>query len=61
MSKDKNVIKKDTGKLVREFNYAKGDVKLNFSLRVDIKQHLKDFIEILENSLRDVKEELAKK
>ncbi len=45
----------------REFNYMLGDVNLKFSLRTDIKQQLKDFSQILERALEDVKAELAKK
>lgn len=51
---------KDTGILTRQFSYKKGEVKLEFSLRVDIKQGLKDFKECLEEALKDVQAEIAK-
>lgn len=42
----------------KTFNFAKGNVKLDFTLRVDIKQELKDFQECLEAALSDVKKEI---
>lgn len=45
----------------RQFAYQKGGVSLSFSLRTDIKQEMKDFVECLEAAITDVKEEIAKK
>lgn len=42
----------------KNFSYSKGDVSLNFSLRTDIKQQLKDFLEILKVAIKDVEEQL---
>lgn len=61
MGKDKGVLRRDTAELRRQFSYNKGICNLNFTLRVDIKQELKDFLEILEAAKADVKAELDKK
>lgn len=42
----------------RTFKYTKNDVTLDFSLRTDIKQQLKDFKECLEAALVDVEAEI---
>lgn len=44
----------------KTWNYAKGTVNLNFTLRVDIKQQMKDWLEILDRAKADVEEELRK-
>lgn len=38
----------------KTFSYKKGTVQLSFTLRVDVKQELKDFTECLEAALKDV-------
>lgn len=38
----------------RTFTYRKGGVQLSFTLRVDVKTELKDFIECLEAAQADV-------
>lgn len=38
----------------REFKYKKGLVELNFTLRIDIKQELKDFRELLADATADL-------
>ena len=45
----------------KTFSYAKGDTNLNFTLRIDIKDELKDFLVCLEKSVEEVKAEIAKK
>lgn len=60
MAKDK-ILHRDTAELRRQFSYNKGSCNLSFSLRVDIKQELKDFKEILEAALADIEAELDKK
>jgi len=52
-----NIIKKDHVQN-KTFNYSKGEVNLDFTLRVDIKTQLKDFLEILKVSIKDVEEEI---
>lgn len=54
-------LKKDTGQRSRVFSYSKGDVSLTFTLRTDINIQLKDFLELLESAVVDVKEELESK
>jgi len=50
----------------RQFNYTKQvagtaqDTSLNFSLRTDVKNELKAFLELLEAAVVDVKEEILK-
>jgi len=44
----------------KEFNYELGHIKLNFSLRTDIKDELKGFKQLLERALKDIDEELTK-
>lgn len=55
----KKILKKDH-KNIKSFNYKKGNVSLNFSLRIDIKGDLKDFQECLEVALEEVKGEIDK-
>lgn len=43
------------------FSYSKGKVSLNFNLRTDIKEDLKNFKELLEIAIKEVKEEIEKK
>ena len=63
MSSSKNIQKQI---LKREhierktFSYAFGTCKLEFSLRTDIKQELKDFLVCLEAGAEEVKAELKK-
>ena len=45
----------------KNFSYSKGKVSLNFSLRTDIKQELKNFLELLKVAQEEVLEELKKK
>ena len=44
----------------KTFNFQKGNVRLEFSLRVDIKSELKDFSALLEVAKKEVDEELLK-
>lgn len=45
----------------KQFSYSKGECKLNFNLRTDIKSQLKDFSELLKVALKEVEEEINKK
>lgn len=45
----------------RQFSYSKGRTNLSFQLRIDIKTELREFIELLEQALKDVTEEFYKK
>jgi len=42
----------------KTFNYAKGKVTLNFTLRTDVKNELKDFLELLKVAQEEVKNEI---
>ena len=44
----------------KTFNFAKGKTTLNFILRTDIKNELKDFKQCLEAALSEVENELNK-
>lgn len=50
-------IEKTTSK---SFSYSKGNVNLSFTLRVDVKQDLKDFFECLKVAIKEVNEEIEK-
>lgn len=43
----------------KEFNYTRNGVGLNFTLRTDIKQELKDFLELLNEAIKDVSAEIT--
>lgn len=45
----------------KKFEYSKGNVNLSFTLRTDIKNELKIFLELLNVATKDVQEELDKK
>ena len=45
----------------RTFSYSKGDIKLNFTLRIDTKSQLKDFKELLLKAVDDVSEEIERR
>lgn len=57
---DKKILQREQTEN-KSFGYKKGNVQLNFTLRVDIKQELKDFKECLEAALSDVDKVLAEK
>lgn len=42
----------------KNFSYSKGKISLNFSLRTDIKQEMKDFLELLKVAQKEVELEL---
>ena len=44
----------------KEFNYVLGNIKLNFTLRTDVKAEMKGFKELMERAIKDLDEELAK-
>ena len=45
----------------KSFNFSKGSVSLDFTLRTDIKSQLQDFKEILQQAIFDVDKEINKK
>lgn len=49
---------KSDNKVSKQFSYSKGNVALNFTLRIDIKNELKDFLECLKVAQKEVEEEL---
>jgi len=51
---------KTDNKTNKTFSYLKGDVKLNFTLRIDIKTELKDFLEILKVAQKEIEKEINK-
>jgi len=53
-----NNIKKNN-KINKNYSYEKGECKLNFSLRIDIKNELKDFLELLKVAVKDIEEDLV--
>ena len=57
-----NIFKKvkTNNTIQKNFSYSKGRVSLNFSLRTDIKQELKDFIELLKIDQEEVIKEINK-
>lgn len=57
-NKNKNILTRNTGNRVREFNYTYGNTSLKFSLRTDIKTQLKDFLGLLKAAVEDVEKEL---
>lgn len=52
-----NQVKTDN-KTTKNFSYTKGKVSLNFTLRIDIKNELKDFLELLKVAQKEVESEL---
>lgn len=42
----------------KNYDYAQGKVTLRFSLRTDIKQEMKDFLELLGIAQRQIEEDL---
>ena len=47
-------------KISKSFEYKKGEVQLSFSLGLDTKDNLNDFLELLKVAQLDVEEELNK-
>jgi len=54
-SKNKNILQK-THENKRTFSYSKGNVNLSFTLNVDTKSELKDFLDLLKAGQKDVEE-----
>ena len=52
-----NQVKSDN-KTTKNFTYSKGKASLNFTLRIDIKNELKDFLELLKVAQKEVEDEL---
>jgi len=57
-TKNKPVVRDNTTS--KKFSYEKNGVVLDFTLRNDIKQQLKDFLELLHAAMTDVAEEIQK-
>lgn len=47
-------------KTSKTFSYSLGGVKLDFTLRTDVKTELKDFLECLKMGVREVEQEISK-
>lgn len=45
----------------KNFDYAQGEVKLQFGLRTDIKTQLNDFLDLLKIATKEVQDEINKK
>jgi hypothetical protein len=56
----KNLVIQDESVVKRTFDYKIGVCNLSFTLRVDIKQELKEYAQLLERGLNDVKIELER-
>ena len=54
MAKPSILIKSVTEK--KDFSYSKGDVNLNFTLRVDNSSQLRPFLDILNEAKKDIEE-----
>ena len=53
----KNILQNNTT-TQKNFSYSKGNVSLSFNLRTDIKQDLKDFLELLKVAILEVDKEI---
>lgn len=56
---EKYYVKKEH-ETMKNFSYSKGGVVLKFTLRVDIKKELKDFLELLREAEKGVEGEIKK-
>ena len=45
----------------KKWDYENGGVRLNFTLRVDIKEEMKNFLEMLKRAQADIESELTKR
>lgn len=59
-SQNKNILTKNPTES-KNFAYSFGNVQLTFSLRVDIKTELVDFLRLLEEASKDVRLEIAER
>ena len=59
MKNDKKTLQKDHTEK-KAFGYVKGNVSINFNLRTDIKQEMKDARDILVEAIKDFDKELEK-
>lgn len=55
----KNITQRDHTEN-KTFSYKRNGVELDFTLRIDIKQQLKDFLELLKEAQKDVESEITK-
>ena len=51
---------KSNHRVPKEFSYSKGVCSLKFTLRIDVKNELKDFLECLQVAQKEVEEEINK-
>lgn len=51
---------KTNSKTVKTFNYSKGPITLSFSLTIDTKEQLEDFLELLIAAKEEIELELKK-
>lgn len=58
MKKEKSILKTDSTQS-KTWTFTKGNTNLSFTLRVDIKQDLKDFQEILGRAMLEIDAQLA--
>lgn len=54
-----NILKKELS-VIKNFKYSKGDMNLNFSLDLDNKKGLENFVELLKVAQEDIQELLNK-
>lgn len=59
-SKNKSIVVKNHNNQ-RNFKYQKGNVSLNFSLNLNIKSEMKDFLDLLNEAATEVKEVIDQK
>lgn len=57
---NKNILQ-STNTESKTWNHTKGNVQLNFTLRVDIKEEMKAFVELLKTAQANVEAELQKR
>jgi hypothetical protein len=59
MSRNNDFLKREST-TSKTFNYAKGNVSINITLRNDIKQDMEDFVELLDALKADLLVEIEK-
>jgi hypothetical protein len=58
MKKNQNAITANS-QITRSWQYSRGNVSLNFSLRIDEAKDLQDFLELLRTAAASVEEQLS--
>lgn len=54
-----NILKKELS-VIKNFKYSKGDMNLNFSLDIENKKGLENFLELLKVAQEDIQESIDK-